>query len=78
MRFNLAIDLYVADMRSQGRLTSSSSERAYRDTLYLLADEVANRDPRTINRDDVKSVLRRWSHPNTQRKHRSVLVSFFD
>ena len=78
MKFNLAIDLYVADMRSQGRLTSDSSERAYRDTLYLLGDEIGNRDPRTINRNEVKVVLRRWSHPNTQRKHRSVLVSFFD
>jgi site-specific recombinase XerD len=78
VKFNLAIDLYLADMRSQGRLTSDGSERAYRDTLYLLGDEVSNRDPRTINRDDVKSVLRRWSHPNTQRKNRSVLVSFFD
>jgi site-specific recombinase XerD len=78
MRFNDGIELYLRDTASQGRLTSPGSERAYRDTLYVLAREVSNRDPQTINRDDVKRVLRRWSHPNTQRKHRSVMVSFFD
>jgi site-specific recombinase XerD len=78
MRFDDAIDLFVSDMASQGRLTSPGSERAYRDTLYALADEVGNRDPRTVTRHDVKHVLRRWAHPNTQRKNRSVLISFFD
>lgn len=78
MRFDDAIDLYVSDMVSQGRLTSPRSERAYRDALYLLADEVANRDPRAVTRQDVKRVLRRWTHPNTQRKNRSVFISFFD
>jgi hypothetical protein len=65
-------------MALQGRLTSLGSERAYRDTLYLLADEVGNRDPRTVTRNDVKRVLRRWTHPNTQRNNRSVFISFFD
>src|ERR671923_291801 len=39
MRFDHAIDLFVTDMASQGRLTSPGSERAYRDTLYLLTRE---------------------------------------
>ena len=41
-------------------------------------DDVDDRDPRYTNRDDVKRTLRRWSHPNSQSKYRSVLVSFYD
>lgn len=78
MRFSTAIDHYVADMRSQGRLNSTSSERGYRQVLDAHAADVTNRDPRTIGREQVKTTLRRWANPNTQRKARSVLVSFYD
>jgi site-specific recombinase XerD len=77
VRFAVAIDAYVADMRAQGRMNSPATERDYR---YCLDrhDDVGNRDPRYTNRDDVKRTLRRWTNPNSQSKYRSVLVSFYD
>jgi len=78
VKFSDAIDTYIEDMRVQGRLNSPSSERGYRGTLNKFCEDVLNRDPRYIGRDDVKRTLARWKHPNSQRKHRAVLVSFFD
>ena len=77
MRFSVAIDLFVKDMRSQGRLNSDRSEVAYRATLNRHADDIGNRDPATANRQDVKRTLSRWDHPNTQRTCRAHLVSFY-
>jgi site-specific recombinase XerD len=42
------------------------------------ADDVDNRDPRKTGREDVKGTLRRWPHPNSQSKNRSILVAFYD
>jgi integrase len=78
MRFSDAIDRYIEDMQSQGRLNSRSSERGYRSTLEAHGEDVGNRDPRYVAREDVKRTLRRWLHPNTQRTNRSKLVSFYD
>ncbi len=78
MRFNHAIDDFIIDMQSQGRLNSSSSERGYRSTLVAHGQDVNNRDPAYINRDDVKRTLRRWPNGNTQGTNRSKLVSFYD
>lgn len=78
MRFTTVIDHFIADMRAQGRLNSPASERGYRFALEAHAEDVDNRDPRYVGRQDVKRTLARWSHPNSQRKHRSVLVSFYD
>lgn len=78
MRFDVAIDLYVGDMRAQGRMNSAATERDYRLVLYWHAEDVDNRDPRYTGREDVKRTLRRWPHPNSQRKNRSVLISFYD
>src|SRR4051794_12669671 len=78
MTFGHAIDLYVTDMRAEGRMTSDKTERAYRDCLHAHADDVNNRDPRYTNREDVKRTLRRWTNPNTQRVRRACLVSFYD
>jgi site-specific recombinase XerD len=78
LTFRHAIDVYVADMRAQGRINSPNTERDYRITLDAHADDVTNRDPRLTNRDDVKRTLRRWPHPNSQSKNRSILVSFYD
>lgn len=77
MKFERAIDLYIEDMRTQGRINSASSERGYRSTLEAHARDVANRDPAYVGREDVKRTLRRWRHPNTQRTNRSKLVSFY-
>jgi hypothetical protein len=78
MRFYDAIDLYIADMRTQGRLNSPSSERGYRSTLLAHAEDVGNRDPTYVGREDVKCTLRRWPNANTQGTNRSKLVSFYD
>jgi site-specific recombinase XerD len=63
VRFTDAIDAFVADMLSSGRLVH--------------AEDIGNRDPRSTNREDVKRTLRRYSHPNTQANRRSILVSFY-
>jgi integrase len=78
MNFAQTIDLYIADMRAQGRLNSEVSERGYRSTLVAHAKDVGNRDPAWVGRDDVKRTLRRWKHPNTHGTNRSKLVSFYD
>jgi integrase/recombinase XerD len=78
MKLSTAIDRYCEDMKSQGRMNSPATERDYRYCLGCHGEDVDNRDPRYTNRDDVKGTLRRWSHPNTQSKFRSVLVSFYD
>lgn len=78
MKFSEAIDQYVNDMFSQGRFTSKRTEESYRAALHRLADDVGNRDPRTIGRSDVKQTLAHWKHPNSQRTNRAILVSFFD
>jgi site-specific recombinase XerD len=78
VKFSEAIDIYIADMKAQGRMTSMSSERGYRSTLEAHRQDVGNRDPAYTNRDDVKRTLRRWPNPNTQGTNRSKLVSFYD
>src|SRR4051812_18641426 len=78
MKFSRAIDAYIVDMRSQGRINSPATERTYRSILDRHGEDVLNRDPHYIGREDVKRTLRRWRHPNTQRVGRAVLVSFYD
>jgi integrase/recombinase XerC len=78
VKFSDAIDAFVVDMNGQGRLNSASSERGYRSTLARHGEDVGDRDPRYVGREDVKRTLRRWQHPNTQRTNRSILVSFYD
>lgn len=78
VKFAVAIDLYVLDMRSQGRMNSKNTEGAYRAKLDAHCDDVSNRDPAKTGRDDVKRTLRRWDHPNSQRQAHAVLTSFYD
>lgn len=78
MKFAVAIDVYLSDMRLQGRINSPATERDYRGTLVAHLEDVANRDPRKTGREDVKATLARWPHPNSQSKNRSILVSFYD
>jgi hypothetical protein len=58
MKFETAIDLFITDMWTQGRITSPSSERGYRSTLMAHAEDVQNRDPAYVGREDV------WSGPS--------------
>lgn len=78
MKFSDAIDAFITDMRAEGRINSPSTETNYRITLDRHADDIGNRDPRYTNREDVKRTLARWPHPNTRRKNRSILTSFYD
>jgi integrase len=77
VKFTTAIDEFIADKRSEGRINSDRTEAGYRLTLEAHAADVGNRDPRTVGREDVKRTLRRWEHPNTQAYNRAVLVSFY-
>lgn len=78
MRFSVAVDMFIADWTSQGRLRSPRSELAYRATLNLHGDDVSNRDPSKTGREDVKRTLARWANPNSQYTRRAHLVSFYD
>lgn len=77
MKFTDAIEAFVRDKRSEGRINSDRTEAGYRLTLEAHARDVGNRDPRTTGREDVKRTLLRWPHPNTQAYNRAVLVSFY-
>jgi integrase/recombinase XerD len=77
MRFDQAIDLFIADLQAQGRLNSPASVVGYRSTLVAHGQDVGNRDPGYVGREDVKGTLRRWKHANTQGTNRSKLVSFY-
>lgn len=77
MRFTDAIEVFIRDKRSEGRINSDRTEAGYRLTLEAHARDVGNRDPRTVGREEVKRTLLRWGHPNTQAYNRAVLVSFY-
>jgi site-specific recombinase XerD len=78
LTFLVAIEHYIADMHAYGRLTTERSATEYRRTLTRHAEDAEGRAPVATTRDDVKRTLRRWTHPNTQRRMRSMLVSFYD
>ncbi len=78
MNFHEAVDAYMRDQRSAGRINSSRTERTYRSVLELHAEDVSNRSPHLTGREDCKATLARWAKPNTQRTRRSILVSFYD
>jgi integrase/recombinase XerD len=78
VKFSQAIDDFIRDGQSQGRLNTPRTIDAYRDKLNAHCDDVSNRDPALTGRDDVKRTLRRWTHPNSQRQAHSILTSFYD
>jgi integrase/recombinase XerC len=78
MTFDRAIEDFLTDKQTAGQITSPNSLASYRSRLNVLGEDVGNRDPRTIGREDIKRTLRRWLHPNTQSHARTVYVSFFD
>jgi len=77
MKFTDAVELFIRDKRSEGRINSDRTEAGYRLTLNAHAADIGNRDPALTGRDDVKRTLARWPHPNTQAYNRAVLVSFY-
>src|SRR5581483_4528866 len=64
-------------MVGDGQFTSSRTVVAYRRTLSLHAEEVSNRDPRYVGREDVQRTLARWSNPSTKSINRAHLVGFY-
>ncbi len=42
------------------------------------SEDIDNRDPRLVGRNDIKRTLGRWQHPNTQRNAHAILISFYD
>jgi integrase/recombinase XerD len=76
VRFPGAIDGFIDQMRLAGRITSKSSERAYRDVLNWHAEDSEASDPRKTTREDVRRTLRRWSG-NSQATRHSILAAFY-
>jgi site-specific recombinase XerD len=76
MSFTQVLNEYIADMRSQGRINSVNTERAYRAKLGKHGDDLGNANPRTATRQDVKTTLRRWNG-NTQKHGHAILSSFY-
>jgi integrase/recombinase XerD len=72
-----AIDDFISDKRTLGRINSDRTEVSYRGRLHVLQEVSGDRDPREIDREDVKRALRRWK-PNTARNAHSIFLSFFD
>jgi site-specific recombinase XerD len=76
--FPRAIELYLEDMQGLARLTTRRSVIEYGRTVRRHAEDAAGTDPSETTRQHVKTTLRRWSHPNTLRRKRTMLVSFYD
>jgi site-specific recombinase XerD len=77
-RFERAVELFLEDMFALGRLTTERSAQEYRRTVRKHAEDAGGARPDATTRDEVKATLRRWSHPNTKRRKRTMLVSFYD
>jgi integrase/recombinase XerD len=78
VKFRVAIDRFIEDMRLEGRINSPATERDYRGTLGKHCDDVKNRDPAKTGRDDVKKTLARWPHANSRSKNHSIITVFYD
>ena len=76
--FERAIELFLEDMVALGRLNTEHSIAEYRRTVRKHAEDAGGARPDATTRDEVKATLRRWSHPNTKRRKRTMLVSFYD
>ena len=76
--FERAVELFLDDMFALGRLTTARSAAEYRRTVRKHADDAGDLPPAEAGREHVKATLRRWEHPNTKRRKRSMLVSFYD
>jgi len=78
MKLTSAIDSFLADAQREGRINSRNTLDAYAAALYLLADDVGNRDPAKIGVADIKRWLDRWPNPNTRVQRHAIANSFFD
>jgi integrase/recombinase XerD len=76
--FEQAIELFLEDAFALGRLTTARSAAEYRRTVRKHAADAAGLGPVDTGREQIKATLRCWEHPNTKRRKRSMLVSFYD
>lgn len=77
MRWDIAIDAFIADWRGYGQINSPHTEQAYRDKLAMHAEDCGGRPVEKAGKDDVKRTLRRWDHANSKNQAHSVLNSFY-
>lgn len=78
MRLAVAIDRFIADWRSEGRINSANTERDYRRVLNAHADDCGDWEVGSTDRSMVMATLRRWEHPNSRRQAHAILNSFYD
>jgi integrase/recombinase XerD len=76
--FEQAIDLFLEDAFALGRLTTARSAAEYRRTVRKHAADCDGLGPTEAGREQIKRTLRRWEHPNTKRRKRSMLACFYD
>jgi len=76
MKFGRAVDLFIADWRSEGRINSPLTERIYRGKLDHLTETVDNRDPAKVGANDLKRALGRWDGESRRQAH-AIYRSFF-
>lgn len=77
MKFEVAIDAFIADWKGYGQINSPHTEQAYREKLYMHAEDCGGRPVEKAGKEDVKRTLRRWSHANSKNQAHSVLNSFY-
>ena len=77
MKFTTAIDEFIGDWKSLGKMRSPHTEKAYRDLLDLHAQDVDNRDPSKVGKRDLMRTLQRWEHPNSYAQKLAILRSFY-
>ncbi len=78
MRFDVALDAFIADYKGYGRINSPHTEQAYREKILKHADDCDGRPVEKTGKADVKKTLRRWPNANTQLAAHSALISFYD
>jgi integrase/recombinase XerD len=78
LTFRHVIGLYLKAAQGDGSIASPNTVRTYVSILNRLADDVSNRDPRTVGKDDINRCLDRWPNPSSRSTCRSIMVSFFD
>jgi site-specific recombinase XerD len=77
LTFGNAIDAYIREQQTFGRLNGPHSERRYRYVLQWHHVDVGRRGPITTNREHVKMTLERSTGKSQYSAH-SILISFYD
>jgi|KBSMisStaDraftv2_1062788.scaffolds.fasta_scaffold220136_3 site-specific recombinase XerC len=76
MNLTHAIDAFIADLRSEGRITSAHTELAYRTKLEHLVAVTGDAGADVITAASVKDALSRWQGASRRQAH-AIYRSFF-